>query len=103
MLTTQNYHANRHRWLMDHGKHEKALQILAKLHAHGNIDDAWVQAEYEQIQKSIAFEHEQAARSYIELFRSRSAFRRLLLCVALQASVQMTGVSAIQYCESCPI
>jgi hypothetical protein len=25
------------------------------------------------------------------------AFRRLLLCVALQASIQMTGVSAIQY------
>lgn len=28
---------------------------------------------------------------------SRSSFRRLLLAVALQASVQMTGVSAIQY------
>ena len=86
------------RWLMDHDQHEKALETLAKLHAHGNVDDPWVRAEYEQIQKSIAFEHANEAKSYIELFKSRSAFRRLFLCCALQASVQMTGVSAIQYC-----
>ena len=82
---------------MDHNKPEKGLQNLAKLHAHGNEQDLWVQAEFEQIQKAITFEHENQARSYLELFRSRSFFRRLLICLALQASVQMTGVSAIQY------
>lgn len=85
------------RWLMDHGKPDQALQILAKLHAHGNEQDPWVLAEFEQIQASIAHEHEFEAKSYLELFKSRSAFRRLFLCCALQASVQMTGVSAIQY------
>lgn len=70
--------------------------MLAKLHAHGNENDAWVRAEYNQIQESITFEHENEAKSYAELFKSRSSFRRLLLCCALQASVQMTGVSAIQ-------
>ncbi|KIW73271.1 hypothetical protein PV04_01403 [Phialophora macrospora] len=85
------------RWLMDHGKPDQALKILAKLHAHGNEQDPWVMAEYEQIQASIAHEHEYEAKSYLELFRSRSAFRRLFLCCALQASIQMTGVSAIQY------
>lgn len=87
------------RWLMDHDNPEKALKVLAQLHAHGNENDAWVQAEFNQIQKSIAYEHAHEARSYVELFQSRSAFRRLFLCVALQASVQMTGVSAIQYCK----
>ncbi|KAI1610263.1 MFS transporter [Exophiala viscosa] len=85
------------RWLMDHNKADKALKVLAQLHAHGNEEDPWVMAEYEQIQSSIAFEHENEAKSYFELFRSRSSFRRLFLCCALQASVQMTGVSAIQY------
>lgn len=33
----------------------------------------------------------------MELFRSKTAFRRLLIACALQASIQMTGVSAIQY------
>lgn len=86
-----------YRWLADHNKSQEALKVLAKLHAHGDETDPWVVAEYEQIQNSITFEHEHEAKSYLELFRSRSAFRRLFLCCALQASVQMTGVSAIQY------
>jgi len=85
------------RWLIDHGKPEKGLRTLAKLHAHGNEQDAWVRAEYDQIRDSIDYEHENAAKSYLELFRNKSSFRRLLLVVAIQASVQMTGVSAIQY------
>lgn len=45
----------------------------------------------------ITFEKETEAKSYTELFTHRSSFRRLLLAVSIQASVQMTGVSAIQY------
>ncbi|PPJ52536.1 hypothetical protein CBER1_10174 [Cercospora berteroae] len=85
------------RWLIAHGKPEKGLATLAKLHAHGNENDAWVRAEYEQIQDMITFEREHEARSYAELFTNKSSFRRLLLAVSIQASVQMTGVSAIQY------
>ena len=85
------------RWLMDHDQQEKALRVLAQLHAHGDANDPWVIAEYEQIQASIQHEHQYEAKSYVELFKSRSSFRRLFLCCALQASVQMTGVSAIQY------
>lgn len=70
---------------------------MAKLHAHGDLNDPFVLAEYEQIQQSITYEHENEAKSYLELFQSKTAFRRLFLCIALQASVQMTGVSAIQY------
>jgi MFS family permease len=54
-------------------------------------------AEYSQIRDSIAYEHEHEAKSYKELFVNKSSFRRLWLATALQASVQMTGVSAIQY------
>jgi MFS family permease len=82
---------------MDHDQPEKALATLAKLHANGNTSDPWVVAEYEQIQASITYEHQNEAKSYLELFKSRSTFRRLFICCALQASVQMTGVSAIQY------
>ena len=85
------------RWLIDHGRPEEGLRTLAKLHAHGNENDPWVRAEFEQIQEAITFEHEHEAKSYAELFRNKSCFRRLFLACALQASVQMTGVSAIQY------
>lgn len=85
------------RWLIDHGRPEEGLQTLANLHAHGNTNDPWVVAEYNQIQDAVTHEHENAAKSYIELFKNKSSFRRLFLAMALQASVQMTGVSAIQY------
>lgn len=85
------------RWLIDHGRSEKALQTLANLHANGNADDLWVQAEFQQIEAAIAHEHEVEAKGYKDLFTNRSSFRRLVLVCALQASVQMTGVSAIQY------
>lgn len=85
------------RWLIDHGRPDRGLEVLAQLHAHGNKEDPWVRAEFDQIQDQITFEHENEAKSYVELFKSRSSFRRLFLTCALQASVQMTGVSAIQY------
>jgi len=85
------------RWLIDHGKEQEGLKTLAKLHANGNENDPWVQAEYSQIQAAIAHEHELEAKGYRDLFTDRSSFRRLVLVMALQASVQMTGVSAIQY------
>ena len=84
-------------WLLDHGKPEEGLKTLARLHANGNVNDPWVQAEFDQIQESITHEHEHEAKSYGELFTNRSSFRRLVIACALQASTQMTGVSAIQY------
>jgi sugar porter (SP) family MFS transporter len=85
------------RWLIDQGRTQEGLQTLARLHAHGNIDDPWVRAEFDQIQETITLEHEHEASSIGELFTDRSSFRRLFLACAIQASVQMTGVSAIQY------
>lgn len=85
------------RWLIDHGYVEKGLQTLARLHSNGNENDPWVRAEFEQIQDMITFEHEHEAKSIVELFTNKSSFRRLFLAVSIQASIQMTGVSAIQY------
>ncbi|KAH7026420.1 general substrate transporter [Microdochium trichocladiopsis] len=85
------------RWLLDHDRAEEGLRALARLHARGDTSDAWVQAEYAQIQEAITFEHDHEAKSYKELFVNKSSFRRLLIACALQAATQMTGVSAIQY------
>ncbi|KAK9479836.1 general substrate transporter [Lipomyces japonicus] len=84
------------RWLLGKDRHEEGLKTLAKLYAHGDTEDAFVKVEFETIQASIVEEREKKA-SWIELFTVRSNFRRILICVALQASVQLTGVSAIQY------
>ncbi|KAF4548544.1 Sugar (and other) transporter-like protein 30 [Elsinoe fawcettii] len=85
------------RWLIANSRPEVALSTLARLHANGNEEDAWVQAEYAAIQDAIAYDAQHEAKGYKELFTNKSCFRRLLLTTSLQASVQMTGVSAIQY------
>jgi MFS family permease len=85
------------RWLIQHGKKEQGLKNLAQLHAYGNEQYPWVHAEYSQIEEQIRMEEEAEAKSYKDLFTDRASFRRLILCTALQASIQMTGVSAIQY------
>ncbi|KAF2031885.1 general substrate transporter [Setomelanomma holmii] len=79
------------RWLIDHGKKEEGLLTLARLHSNGDIHDTWIQMEYNQI------EHEQEAKGYRDLFTDKSRFRRFFLVTAIQASVQMTDVAAIQY------
>ncbi|KAI0554443.1 MFS sugar transporter-like protein [Xylaria curta] len=85
------------RWLIDHNRPEEGLATLARLHSGGDINDSWVRAEFAQIQESITDEHEKEAKSYVELFKNKSAFRRLFLACSIQASIQLTGVSAIQY------
>lgn len=82
---------------MDRGHEEKALRTLARLHANGNTSDPFVMAEFVEIKVSIMQEHEHESKSYLELFKTKASFKRLLIGVALQASGQMTGVSAIQY------
>jgi len=77
------------RWLIDHDQHEAGLRSLARLHANGNVDDPYVRAEYEIIKDQIAEEHNEAAKSYKELFAKRSNTRRIILACACQASTQM--------------
>ncbi|KAG7090174.1 hypothetical protein E1B28_011781 [Marasmius oreades] len=85
------------RWLAEKGRIEDATSALARLHAHGNKSDIFVQAQIEDIQAEIAKSKEIGSASWGELFRVPSNFRRLSLGFILQFSVQMTGVSAIQY------
>jgi len=85
------------RWLIDHDRHDEGLQTLARLHSGGNTADAYVQAEYEIITAQLADEHLHAAKTYKELFKNKSNTRRIILACAIQASCQMTGISAIQY------
>lgn len=84
------------RWLVAKGRNDEAVRTLAKLHARGDENDAFVLAEYQAIRHALEDETVNSA-SWQNVFSSRSKFRRVLLAVALQASVQMTGVSAIQY------
>jgi len=54
---------------MSKGKDEKALNILAKFHANGNVDDPLVRFEYAEMKASIV-QGEQKGR-WSDLFATR--------------------------------
>ena len=85
------------RWLCDHDMSDQGLKNLAQLHSHGDIDDPYVVAEFNLIQAQIAEEHSQKSKTYLDLFKGWPNLRRTILVMMIQASCQMTGISAIQY------
>ncbi|KAJ7082307.1 general substrate transporter [Mycena epipterygia] len=85
------------RWLAEKGRMEEAQATLARLHAHGDINDPFVLSQVKDIQADIHKAKDIGESSWSELFTVSSNFRRLSLGYILQFSVQMTGVSAIQY------
>ena len=78
------------------GREEEALQALARLHARGNCNDLFVRGEFAEIREKIT-EEAKIESSWKEMFKDRTNIRKIMLGVILQFSVQMTGVSAIQY------
>ncbi|KDQ26391.1 hypothetical protein PLEOSDRAFT_1077375 [Pleurotus ostreatus PC15] len=85
------------RWLADKGRIDEARATLARLHAHGDINDPFVMSQMEDMKAELQRARDIGESSWKELFVIPSNFRRLSLGYILQFSVQMTGVSAIQY------
>ncbi|EPQ53327.1 general substrate transporter [Gloeophyllum trabeum ATCC 11539] len=85
------------RWLAMKGRNQEVLQVLARLHAHGDVNDTFVVAEYQEITHQVELEKQFTQNAWSQLLTNPSNLRRLILGVALQFSVQMTGVSCIQY------
>lgn len=100
------------RWLASKGRNEEALQALARLHAHGNIEDPLVTNEFKDILRAMQeedFDGNALKALFTRMYNFRpceSSIRVLsladevcsvLLGIALQFSMQMTGVSVLQY------
>ncbi|WVR04202.1 hypothetical protein IAU60_001202 [Kwoniella sp. DSM 27419] len=84
------------RWLMIKGREAAALTSLARLHARGDENDPLVQGEFENMKVAIEYERQNAA-SWGSIFTNKTYLRKTMYGIILQFSVQMTGVSAIQY------
>ncbi|OCH86847.1 general substrate transporter [Obba rivulosa] len=85
------------RFLAMQGRTDEARVVLARLHAHGDTDDPFVVSEHREIVAQVAREKLETADAWAQLFARRSNLRRLVLGVAIQFSIQLTGVSTLQY------
>ncbi|KAJ3536324.1 hypothetical protein NM688_g6854 [Phlebia brevispora] len=84
------------RWLIDHGRDDEALEILADLHGKGNQDSELVQLEIAEIQEQVRFEREQGAKSYKDLLKP-GILRRVGLGTSLQMWSQLSGMNIMMY------
>jgi len=76
---------------------DEALSTLARLHSRGDETDRFVLSQIEDMKADIFKARDIGQSSWKELFTVPSNLRRVSLGYILQFSVQMTGVSAIQY------
>jgi sugar porter (SP) family MFS transporter len=84
------------RWLIDHGRDEEALQILADVHGKGDPKNELVQLEFAEIREQVHLEKTQGAKSYLDLLPS-NIFRRVSLGMSLQMWSQLTGMNIMMY------
>ena len=72
------------RYLALRGRNDEALQVLARLHACGNIHDSFVVAEHHEIVTQVRIEQKDTRNAWTQLFTVKSNFRRLVLGIAIQ-------------------
>ena len=85
------------RWLVKKGRNEDALRVLARVHANGDQDDEYVQAEYQEIREKFEWEQSLTKPSYFALLFSRKYARRTYIGIGAQFWQQAVGINSILY------
>ncbi|CAO3678574.1 unnamed protein product [Rhizopus stolonifer] len=83
------------RWLIDKGREDEALEVLAKLH-ESTIDDPEVKNEFQSILEEIEIERAFGNRTFIECFRG-SNLKRTLFALFTGNGAAFTGTYSISY------
>jgi sugar porter (SP) family MFS transporter len=85
------------RWLIAHGKEEKAHVVIAKCHANGDMADEVVVLEMQEIADTLKLEQEFEGNSWMELIRTKGNRHRMLICVAAGFFSQWSGNGLVSY------
>lgn len=80
------------RWLVDHGRDEQAIKVLAVHHCNGDYDDPLVQYEYNEIKEAIRLEKlANQSSSYKGLFTTPGNRKRMRIIIAIAFFSQWSG------------
>jgi hypothetical protein len=85
------------RWYISKGQDEKALSVLAHVHAEGNAEDELVLLEYEEIKETLAIEKEAEQTGWLELFKTKGNRHRLLILISAGLFSQWSGNGLVSY------
>jgi len=85
------------RFLIAHGKVEKAHDVLAKVHANGDKDSEIVMLELQEIKDTIKLEQEFESNGWLELFKTKGNRHRLIILLSLGLFSQWSGNGLVSY------
>lgn len=85
------------RFLIAHGKVEKAHSVLAKVHANGDMDSEIVQLELQEIKDTIKLEQEFESNGWLELVKTKGNRHRLIILLSLGLFSQWSGNGLVSY------
>lgn len=85
------------RWLVQKGRVEEALKVLARVHSNGDVDDQYVQAEYDEITATLEYEKMLDQPTYWQILFSKKHGRRTWVGVGAQFWQQAVGINSIMY------
>ncbi|KIX07598.1 uncharacterized protein Z518_02251 [Rhinocladiella mackenziei CBS 650.93] len=84
------------RWLINHDRHDEALEILAAANAHGDKDAPIVLLQYREISDTIAWEKSQHL-SFRQSFTTKGNRKRLLITATFSVIVMLPGTNIITF------
>ncbi|OQV09483.1 hypothetical protein CLAIMM_13601 [Cladophialophora immunda] len=88
------------RWLIKHGRHEEAVDILAQLHGKNTPCDFPAVLEQKRlIDEALAIENEGGPWTITEIFQNGplKIRRRYILVIGIQAMQQLSGINVLVY------
>lgn len=84
------------RWLASKDRWDEAVQGLADLHGHGDINNPKVLAEYQEIEEALRCEREETTSNYRQIMKPR-ILKRVILGASIQAYSQLCGMNIMMY------
>lgn len=69
--------------MVRHGKVDKAMRILARYHANGDMEDELVKYEYREICHALEIEEETKKTKYTDFLKTSGNKRRLVVLTTL--------------------
>ncbi|KAH8816080.1 general substrate transporter [Xylogone sp. PMI_703] len=85
------------RWLIYNGQKQKAMDILVKYHANGDVNDELVNHEFNEICLAIKLEEESQKCSYVDFIKTPANRRRLLVLLTMATGTNWIGNGIITY------
>ena len=88
------------RWLASQDRWEEAIQVLADMHAGGDIHHPKVLAQYREIEEALSFEKEVGAAGWAALLEL-GMLKRVLLGMSVQMWSELCGMNVMMYYIVC--